>query len=314
MRKYLQGECSPEELQRLYRYLREDGAAEYDSLLSELWQQLSVDQSLSPTASDRIYREVLTATSSPTTHYRHFLLPSAAALVGFLFFGWWIYYQFSTSYVTYQTTYGEVRQITLPDQSVVDLNANSEIKITTTFTDDAQREVWLTGEAYFHVEPQQRSATERVPFVVHTSNFDVEVMGTAFNVKDRRGTTDVLLNSGSVLLKNLADSSQALTMVPGERVSLSESQPLVLTRVEEPAVYTSWKDNELYFEDQTLTVIQQELADRYDVALRFGDPALGQLRFTGSAPSDSLIILLKTIKNSFGLTLQTDRDGYLLTH
>ena len=315
LRKYLDGDCSPEELQRLYHYLRQDDTGEYDPLLLEVWQQLSVDQSLSPAASDRIYRKVAAATQLPTvsSSYRRFLLPSAAASLGLLLVGWLIYRQFFPPFLTYQTTYGEIRQVTLPDRSVVDLNANSQLKLSTTFADDPRREVWLTGEAYFHVESKQQPTTGRVPFVVHTTHLDVEVLGTAFNVKDRRGTTDVLLNSGRVLLKNRADSAQALTMTPGDKASVSESQPLVLTRVPEPAVYTSWKEHELYFEDQSLAAIQRELADRYDVALRFGDPTLGQLRFTGSAPPDSLIILLKTIQNSFNLTLQPRRDGYLLT-
>ena len=316
LQKYLDGTCSSEELHLLYRYLQEDDANEYEALLATLWQQLSTTHTLSATTSDSIYEGVVLAAHGLASHKksRRLFLPMAAAIVGILLVtGWLIRLWLFPAHVTYQTAYGEITQVTLPDSSVVDLNANSQLQIAATYATDPVREVWLTGEAYFHVTPKKVSITEGVKFIVHTSNLDVEVLGTTFNVKDRRGATDVVLNTGSVLLRNQADHTRALTMEPGDRVSLDQTQEFVLTRVAEPTAYASWKDHELYFDDQPLGAIQRELADTYNVRLRFGDPALAQLRFTGSAPSDDLTVLLGTVQKSFGLTLKKIDDGYLLT-
>lgn len=314
LQKYLTKSCSSEEIRQLYDYLLADEATDYESVLAELWQQLPAPRPIDRTASKRIYTGVTStipalAVSSNRAH-RPWLMMAAAASLLFLI-GWLAQPLLFPAYDTHQTTYGEVKQVELPDGTVVDLNANSTLRVATR-PDDGAREVWLTGEAHFHVMPQQNDNAQAIKFVVHTSNLDVEVLGTTFNVKDRRGITDVVLSSGSILLRKQADHAQALAMQPGDRVRLRQAEEFVITHVTEPVVYTSWKDHELYFDDQTLGAIQQELADSYNVSLRFADPELANLRFTGSAPTDDLTILLTTIQKSFNLTLKQDAYGYLL--
>lgn len=313
LEKYWSGECSSAELRLLYRHLQADRAADYEPLLSELWQQLSDTRSLSPPASARIYRNIVSATQGldTPTQPRLLWLRVAAAAGILLIAAYLVSYLALPKYTTYQTAFGEVRQITLPDGTQVDLNANSELRVATAADVDQAREVWLSGEAFFHVRPRQTASNEQVRFVVHTSHIDVEVTGTTFNVKDRRGTTDVVLNSGRVLLREPTEA-EVVAMEPGDRVRFTPEQAFVRTQVTKPATYSSWKKHELYFEDQTLKNIQQELADSYGISLRFGDPSLGKLRFTGSAPINDPVILLKTIQKSFNLTLKSNGNEYLL--
>ena len=314
LRKYWNGTCSPAELRRLYHHLQADQANDYEPLLSQLWAQLSDTRSLDPPASARIYQNIVSATQGLDVPKRsRWYWPRAAAAMGILLIAaYLISYLAFPKYTTYQTAFGEIEQITLPDGTQVDLNANSELRIAAAGAEGQPREVWFSGEAYFHVEPQQTGNGKAVRFIVHTSSIDVEVTGTAFNVKDRRGTTDVVLNSGSVLLRE-PDRSEVIAMKPGERVRFTSGRAFVRTEVLKPEAYSSWKEYELYFEDQTLAAIRQELADTYDISVRFGDPSLGELRFTGSAPTGNPTILLKTIQKSFNLTLKHDDNGYFLT-
>jgi hypothetical protein len=69
----------------------------------------------------------------------------------------------------------------------------------------------VKGEAFFNVEeisqPSISSNTLqetplKVKFIVHTDNLDVEVVGTQFNVRNRRGDTEVTLNLGKVKLNS----------------------------------------------------------------------------------------------------------------
>ncbi len=315
LQKYLAGSCSPEELRQLYDYLVADEATDYDTVLADIWQQLSMPRPIDRTASERIYEGVTSTIPalvvSSNRARRPWLMMAAAVSLLFLI-GWLAQPLLFPSYVTHQTTYGEVKEIKLPDGTLVNLNANSQLRIPVRSSTEL-REVWLTGEAYFHVMPRQNDDAQAIKFIVHTSNLDVEVLGTTFNVKDRRGTTDVVLSSGRVLLRKQANHAQALAMQPGDRVRLHQTEEFVVTRVPEPIVYTSWKDHELYFDDQTLGAIQQELADSYNVSLRFANSTIANLRFTGSAPTDDLTILLTTIQKSFNLTLKQDTNGYLLT-
>lgn len=316
LRKYLTGSCSPQELRQLYDHLLADEVADYEALLAEVWEELQTAHIVDDVASERLYQNIVSTTTVPgmsANRPRQRVWWMAAAAVSILLVaGWVVRPLLFPSYTTHQTAYGEVQQVELPDGTVVDLNANSQLRVPTA-SPDGPREAWLTGEAYFHVMPKKNDAAEAIKFIVHTSNLDVEVLGTTFNVKDRRGITDVVLSSGSILLRKQADHAQALAMQPGDRVRLRQAEEFVITHVPEPVAYTSWKDHELYFDNQTLGAIRQELADSYNVSLRFADPSLATLRFTGSAPTDNINILLETIQKSFDLTLNHTADGYILT-
>ena len=67
----------------------------------------------------------------------------------------------SKSYTEYATEYGETKTIVLPDHSLVTLNANSLLEVKEDRWDDlSEREVWLTGEAFFDVEKKKTTKNE----------------------------------------------------------------------------------------------------------------------------------------------------------
>jgi len=70
---------------------------------------------------------------------------------------------------SFATNYGQVSTYSLPDGTEVMLNANSQVKLGTKWEDGAgDREIWLNGEAFFHVK--KTSARDR--FIVHTNELD----------------------------------------------------------------------------------------------------------------------------------------------
>ncbi|MGY0036742.1 FecR family protein [Pedobacter sp. NJ-S-72] len=84
-------------------------------------------------------------------------------------------------------------QITLSDGTRVWLNSASSLHFPFSFS-GATREVYLTGEAFFKVakNPDQ-------PFIVHTNQTDVKVLGTEFNVNSYNSNiTMTSLVEGSV--------------------------------------------------------------------------------------------------------------------
>lgn len=102
---------------------------------------------------------------------------------------------------------GEIRTITLPDSSVVTINSGSILLYPGRFS--GQREIYLNGEAYFTV-----TKNKDIPFIVKTTDMEVEVLGTVFNVSsysdsDNSSTT---LESGkvNVRVKNSGDMSYIL--------------------------------------------------------------------------------------------------------
>lgn len=68
--------------------------------------------------------------------------------------------------------------VTLPDGTLVQINAGSRLEIAEAAFNKKIREVWLTGEAFFEVAKNPQK-----PFIIHTNNIQTTVRGTSFNIK-----------------------------------------------------------------------------------------------------------------------------------
>jgi ferric-dicitrate binding protein FerR (iron transport regulator) len=198
--------------------------------------------------------------------------------------------------VKYQTAYGETRTLVLPDKSTVTLNANSSIEFASGWDSKQVREVWVNGEAYFsvtHKDNQQK-------FMVHAHHLNVEVLGTRFNVNNRRGTASVVLSSGKVKL-SAARQEQALIMAPGDLVEFSETEAGFRRKRVDAEEYTSWRNNKLVFMATPLYTVAQTLEDTYGVKVIFNAPGTGNYKFTGSIPLEEMDVLIQSIAASFDL-------------
>jgi transmembrane sensor len=206
---------------------------------------------------------------------------------------------------TYTTDYGDSRVITLPDGSVVTLNARSTLRIASHWSPNHRREVWLDGEAFFEVKKNPESQFAGLPssrFVVHTSDLQIEVLGTEFNVNNRREKTRVVLNSGKISLHRSDESAKPdLVMEPDELVEYSRNDRQLTKKKVDPALYSSWVQKRLVFKETPLSEIGQLLEDNYGLRLQFGNEQLAARKFTGSVASDNPEMLMTAITESFQL-------------
>lgn len=99
---------------------------------------------------------------------------------------------------------------TLADGSTVFLNRQSQLRLPAKFSGKT-REVSLKGEAFFNVQ-----RNENQPFIVHTAQVDIKVLGTSFKVKtdSLAGITEVTVKTGKVLVSALTDS---IVLTKGQR-------------------------------------------------------------------------------------------------
>src|SRR3569833_2208335 len=81
------------------------------------------------------------------------------------------------------TDFGQITSQQLPDGSMVMINANSRLSYSNGWQEGKDREVWIDGEAFFHVT----KTPNKSKFIVHTEHFDIIVTGTQFNVSNRHG-------------------------------------------------------------------------------------------------------------------------------
>ena len=224
----------------------------------------------------------------------------AASLLMAIGLVWWLR-DAPPELMTWQTGYGETEEIILDDGTKVMLNANSRLVWNTDWERTDLREAELTGEAFFevsHVDQDgmivEESGTDQsqlVPFKVITTDLSIHVLGTSFNVLNRRGKTDVYLDNGKVKLEplnNSRDVSEPLTqdtkksqaptsliMSPGDMISFSSAtRDFTRMNVENPQSYAEWKEGTLVFDKVKFGSMLDRLEDIYGKEFVVNDSTL----------------------------------------
>lgn len=219
-------------------------------------------------------------------------------LIGFL--GYWTFRQ-QEDKVSFATGFGETLELLLPDSTKVTLNANSSLTYLPEWDDpEKDRVVWMEGEGFFDVKHRNGQK-----FIVRTEQAEVEVLGTEFNVSERRGNTEVILNTGKVALHLLEEK---VLMDPGEKVSYDASTKKVEKKIVNPELLTSWRKNELIFEATPISEIALLLEDNYGYKVKYEDQQIKRLLFSGRIKSDNINLLLKALSETHRINISQEND------
>jgi len=210
---------------------------------------------------------------------------------------------------------GSRTQLVLPDGTKVWLNAGSRINYDKNFG-TSLREVTLTGEAFFDVV---RNAGK--PFVIHTERIDIRVLGTRFNVKSYPAdkTTEATLINGSIEVSVKDRPSEKIILKPNEKLVVANDDSTLhrkdpglqknntnesLVTIRKPTyeqatgaiIETSWVENKLVFQDEEFGTLARQMERWYGIGMRFDNPALEQLRFTGNFQKETIRQALDALK------------------
>uniref|UniRef100_UPI0032179845 FecR family protein n=1 Tax=uncultured Draconibacterium sp. TaxID=1573823 RepID=UPI0032179845 len=206
---------------------------------------------------------------------------------------------------------GSVSQMILPDNTMVYLNSGSEIKYSIS-GESGQREVFLTGEAWFQVTKNIEK-----PFVVHTPYYNVNVLGTEFNVKAYPEDTEITttLEKGLVQIcsteKFKIQSNQVLT--PGEQLIYNKEDNSISLKKVKTQFYTSWKENKLIFINMKLKGLITLLERKYGVNIEVDDPSILELHYDGTLKSETIMEVMEILKHSLPVTYTIQDQKILIT-
>ncbi|WP_343672835.1 FecR domain-containing protein [Chitinophaga sp.] len=219
---------------------------------------------------------------------RRILLRAAAVLTGAILIAgaWWMLRSGRSEQIVASTGFGELKQVRLPDGSQVDLNANSKITYR-------NREIWLEGEALFNVKQVSKQ------FLVHTKDLTVTVLGTVFDIRQRRSKTEIVLQSGKIKLSFANGKEQDIIMTPGQIVSYSNEKPV--TASTSPEKFSAWKNQRLILQDPTVSDILVYLEDNFGKKIIMEDPALNSRMVNGPiliSSLDDALFVLSTVLNT----------------
>jgi transmembrane sensor len=210
---------------------------------------------------------------------------------------------------SYSTSTGEQRSIVLADGSVVQLNAQSQLRVR--FSKNERLVELSRGQALFEVfkDPSR-------PFVVMSEGAHVKAVGTQFDVHHREQGIVVTVVEGRVAVTPSPapgpSFAQPLYLVAGERVTLGSNVPPRTERANiDNAV--AWTHRRLIFDDTPLTEVIEEF-NRYNVR-RFviADASLEGFHIRGTFDANKPERLVTFLSQRFDLSVVETQEEIRLT-
>ncbi len=199
---------------------------------------------------------------------------------------------------------GQRAQVTLDDGTSVWLNSRSTLTFPTSFKSE-KRIVKLNGEGYFDVEKD----TEH-PFVVETDKYNIEVLGTSFNVlayADHELFETSLLN-GAVQINSSTRNISGVTLKPNEKVYETKGR-LLVKAIDNPDHFR-WKEGLICLDDERFEDLIQKFSLYFDIRITIENKKLLDYRCTGKfRQSDGVDYALKVLQTEMKFSYTRNNES-----
>lgn len=221
------------------------------------------------------------------------------------------------------TQSGSRSQIKLPDGTTVWLNAGSRLDYPKQFS-GKQREVTLTGEAFFNVAKDAQH-----PFIVNTTAFSIRVLGTTFNVRAYPGEENAVTSLVSGVVEVVMDK-KTVRLKPNEKLSVPTLPPVssglaeqenipeapivksALTEVKDSVIAeTAWVENKLAFKSLPLEKVAVLLEQWYGADIRFRNEDKKQVTLTAVFEKETLTEALEALELTGSFHFKKDAGGII---
>lgn len=213
----------------------------------------------------------------------------------------------ANGYININNTTAESKLVRMADGSLAVLKPGSSLKYPKSFK--AGRQAFLTGEAFFEIHKNPA-----MPFIVHSHEMAVRVMGTSFTVKSFSINQEfkVIVNTGKVLVYNQKEAPKSelpkaiVTLLPNQQVTYTskltqvkkETLPIPLT------LSTPVAQKEFTFDDAPLSEIIDKIDKAYGVAIEYDKAAIGNINLSASLSDRPLDEKVKLICKAINASCQ----------
>ena len=219
--------------------------------------------------------------------------PSAAPLRTVLFF----------------ETHQEQRSETLPDGSLLHLNAHT--KLVAEISPLSRHVTLLQGETRFHVQKDLKR-----PFIVDTQHARVRALGTTFNVRISARDTDVTLLEGRVAVSKLVDHetmrSGTLELEAGQNVRIKSNGAMAFAQGRTAHEANAWPRLVIAFRAAKLSEVVAEVNRYRDHPLIIQDARLAAMTITGSLNVFESESFWDSLEKSNNIRIERREDGATL--
>ncbi len=335
MAKKTAGEASKEELEELGELLAAHGSTGYtNEILEKIWKA-KMKRIPEPQLKEEVWDRINAITAGgaaikPLFTFRRTLV--AASLIVLLSVSGILAYQFIHQGKELQplaikeqqvsTEPGSKSRLVLPDGTQVWLNGNSEISYSNAEFGKENREIRLTGEAFFDVVKN-----EKIPFVIHAGPVNITVKGTAFNVKayPKEKSVETSLVRGLVEVSTAEAPERKILLKPNEKIIIPVEKPVEDTRLipdttakESNSLFTieklrqagdgpaeiAWMKPQLIFDNEPFEQLAPKMESWFNIRIHFRDQQVRQKRFSGVIEKESLKETLEAMQLSGKFTYE----------
>lgn len=313
LEKYSQGSISEEEYNTLKQMLAEGDDAEILRMIDECYERdasvYTIPPDVKPVLRDKIWQQI--KKESRRKSLRKVAVWAAAVLLPVLIFSTAYLYLQVDEYKHVPNTIvvnnGQKAEFTLPDGTCVHLNSGSKLSYNSTFNKH-RRIVSLEGEAFFEVQPNKEK-----PFIVKTSVFNVEVLGTSFNVSvyDDENSVETALIEGKVKLtlnESRSSSSHSVYLTPSQKYVYSRSDKKGDISLTDKEYELAWKDGILMFKAESLDEVFQKIERWYGVTIHYDKANIIHDQFTGKFEDITLQEMMNILRMHYNLKYKIEEN------
>jgi ferric-dicitrate binding protein FerR (iron transport regulator) len=313
MGRYLSNEASTDEVREVEAWIRSSREAEEMWLnAKKSWDESQYALQFHHIDNEAAWSKVSRQMNPPKSIFKHwnYLATIGVAASLLLVVGWFLIQQLAVPHqviVERQLVVSEkaVELLMLADGSSINLNGGSKLSYPEAFPSD-NRLVKLEGEAFFSVAPDKNR-----PFLVNAGDVEVQVLGTAFNVKayPNQPTIEVTVEHGTV---KVSGASGEVTLTAGY-LAVFDKTSGTLRKLENTNInYQSWKTKRLEFDQANMDEVIRVLEQVYKVDVVVTDPSILDLKISARFDQNTLDYVLKVISRTFKLEYSAQGDVVML--
>ncbi|WP_207426984.1 FecR family protein [Pedobacter sp. SYSU D00535] len=317
--KYLQGKCSPEEEQKLQSWYNSfEDEPDPMAQLSEEAQNLLKERMLIA-----IKERVVNGSDFESVIIKKLMAYAASIAAILLLVLTMVKYagmpvklpakQASQSLLRIVSNHSvKIKKHVLPDGTTIWLQPASSISYNKQFR-GRLREISMKGDAFFDV-----TRNPERPFVVHTEDIEVKVLGTSFNVKSREGSasSEVSVLTGKVAVARFDEVSQrreSVVLVPAEKAVYTAEAKVIKKEKLEDRSLDMWKKSSLTFDNVPVSRVLNTISERFNISLEVVDPTIRSYSLRADFTDVNLPSILDILGKSLGLTYEVKGDKILLS-
>jgi len=211
------------------------------------------------------------------------------------------------SFFTYATARGEQKTVALSDGSFLRINVGTRLSVY--ITGDRRQVEMGNGEVFFDVTPDPDR-----PFEVKIPTGQLQVLGTAFNVKSRAGHVAVDVDHGRVRVEGKPASPgkadiRDVVLTAGQGVDILPSGRIKGERRSDIGQVLAWQRQQVVFRNTPVSRVLDELALYHNVKIRLLADGLEAKGITGTFDMGTLDQTLGIIAMAASLKIERGSDG-----